>query len=317
MAQLKIPGIYKIQSICKPERFYIGSAMNLRKRKYEHFHQLQKNKHYNRKLQNHYNKYGKDDLIFIVIEPCFPEYLLIREQYYINHLKPYFNICKIAGNLTGVRLGVRLTEETKKKISEKHKGKVAWNKGKEGKKGTIPWNKGIKLSEKIKCKFKLRKRRGPLSDEERERISLLNKGKRLNNETKQKIRNKHLGMKYSDETNAKKARRGNNNGMFGKYRYGEENPMFGRKHSQNTKDLIAQKAKGRKASEETLKKFSKRSAGENNPMYGVHRFGKDNPNYKHGKYNNKLLKQEQEIIRLLERDINDPRLNIFKYEQLN
>lgn len=40
--------------------------------------------------------------------------------------------------------------------------------------------------------------------------------------------------------------------------------------------------KGYKHSPETLKKLSKAFSGKNNPMYGAHRTGKDNPHWKGG-----------------------------------
>ena len=54
-----ISGIYKIQSIIKPERCYIGSAVNIQKRWRDHKRELRNNKHSNKKLQNHCNKYGE------------------------------------------------------------------------------------------------------------------------------------------------------------------------------------------------------------------------------------------------------------------
>jgi predicted GIY-YIG superfamily endonuclease len=38
-------GIYKIQSVCKPERIYIGSAVDIARRWREHVSCLKKNKH--------------------------------------------------------------------------------------------------------------------------------------------------------------------------------------------------------------------------------------------------------------------------------
>jgi predicted DNA-binding protein (MmcQ/YjbR family) len=55
-------GIYKIQSVIKPERIYIGSAKNIRIRWNIHTSNLKLNRHENKKLQNHYNKYGVNDL---------------------------------------------------------------------------------------------------------------------------------------------------------------------------------------------------------------------------------------------------------------
>jgi len=114
---MKVTGIYKIESKLKPERVYTGSAVNMKQRWIRHLSDLKLNKHHSIKLQRHYNKYGQSDLIFIIIELCFPEFLTAREQYYINKLKPYFNICKIAGS----SLGRNVSEETRKKLSESNK----------------------------------------------------------------------------------------------------------------------------------------------------------------------------------------------------
>lgn len=113
-------GIYKIQSKIKPERIYIGSAINITKRWSNHLCYLQKNTHHSSILQNHFNKYGIDDLIFTIIEPCFPEFLIIREQYYLDKLKPKFNVRFIAES----HLGVKHSEETKRKLSIYHTGKT-------------------------------------------------------------------------------------------------------------------------------------------------------------------------------------------------
>lgn len=76
---------------------------------------------------------------------------------------------------------------------------------------------------------------------------------------------------------------GENNPMFGKY--GEENPMFGINHTEETKNKISEKAKGRipseetrdkirnanlgkKRTDETKAKLSNSLKGENNPNWG-------------------------------------------------
>lgn len=111
-------GIYKIQSIIKPERCYIGSAVNINKRWKQHISELKLNNHGNKKIQNHTNKYGIDDLKFYVIENCDNNKLIQREQIFIDALNPYFNICKIAGSCLGIKRSI----ETCNKISEKALG---------------------------------------------------------------------------------------------------------------------------------------------------------------------------------------------------
>ena len=71
-------GIYQIHSILTG-RVYIGSAVNLKRRKQRHLLDLKDNKHDNPYLQRHYNKYGID-LQFSVIERCSKEKLIEREQ---------------------------------------------------------------------------------------------------------------------------------------------------------------------------------------------------------------------------------------------
>jgi group I intron endonuclease len=118
---MKISGIYKIESKIKSERIYIGSSCNIKRRWENHKYDLSRNKHGSNKLQNHYNKYGKDDLVFSIIEECENDYLIIREQFYIDSLSPFFNNRKIANS----QLGIKRSEETKRKLSERMKGLYA------------------------------------------------------------------------------------------------------------------------------------------------------------------------------------------------
>jgi len=96
-------GIYIIQSILFPGRQYVGSAVDFTIRKMVHESSLIAGTHFNAKLQNHFNKYGIDDLLFLKVEKCPREQLLIREQHFIVKLKPYFNICCTAGSRFGTK----------------------------------------------------------------------------------------------------------------------------------------------------------------------------------------------------------------------
>lgn len=144
-------GIYRIQSISYPERVYVGSAVNIRKRKNRHLFDLRHNQHDSGKLQNHYNKYGESDLTFSVLVPCDIKDLIKNEQSFIDSLSPYFNISQTAGST----LGFKHSEETKKALSEIRKSIEPWNKDKKmtkeycdnmskSLKGRSTWNKGIK-----------------------------------------------------------------------------------------------------------------------------------------------------------------------------
>ena len=195
---MKMPGIYKIQSICRPERIYIGSAVNLIKRKNQHFQELKRQCHSNCKIQRHYNKYGKDDLIFIIIEPCLPEFLIIREQFYIDTINPWFNICKKAGS-PGSRPSKPLSNETKLKISIALKGKPC------------PWNKGLIRSEEVKEKIRQAHIGKKMTVEARIKMSISAKGRKRSDETKkrmslaQKGNKKAQGFKHTIETRKKQS----------------------------------------------------------------------------------------------------------------
>jgi group I intron endonuclease len=112
-------GIYKIYSVTKPERFYIGSASNLNRRKNEHFRRLRAGTHPNLILSRHFKKHGESDLVFTTLEICPIHNLIQREQFFIDQLNPYFNICKVAGTT----IGRPQSEETKRKRADKLRGR--------------------------------------------------------------------------------------------------------------------------------------------------------------------------------------------------
>lgn len=111
-------GIYKIRNI-KNNKLYIGSTISLQKRKSQHFSALRGNRHHNIVLQNSFNKNKENDFLFEIIEMCEPEKLIEREQFFIDLYEPFYNLSPTAGNT----MGFVFSEQSKKKISEFHKGK--------------------------------------------------------------------------------------------------------------------------------------------------------------------------------------------------
>ena len=111
-------GIYQIKNIITGD-FYIGSSNNINRRLYLHKYSLKKQNHHSIVLQRAFNKYGEENFEFIVLEECEKEYLINKEQYYLDNYNPIYNINKIAENCTG-RI---LSEESRKKISLKNKGR--------------------------------------------------------------------------------------------------------------------------------------------------------------------------------------------------
>lgn len=114
-------GIYKITNK-KSGKFYIGSSDDLNKRKYDHFYELRNGTHINTHLKNAYNKDGEENFIFEVIEECGSDELLIREQYYLDTLKPFReNGYNIATTVGGGNIFKDLSDEQKLEFINKSK----------------------------------------------------------------------------------------------------------------------------------------------------------------------------------------------------
>jgi len=118
-------GVYRIINLIN-DKVYIGSSFNFDARLKTHLYLLKSNRHYNTYLQNAWNKYGKDNFKFELIESILinnEKYLIEREGYWINYYKSFenkfgYNLDKIVSSGDKTR-----SEETKKKISKSKKGK--------------------------------------------------------------------------------------------------------------------------------------------------------------------------------------------------
>lgn len=110
-----ISGIYKITNLIN-EKVYIGQSVNIYQRWHDHCY-----KEYNRHLSSAFAAYGIDNFTFEILEETLIEDLTKREEYYIqvydarNPVKGYN--CKEAGTHG------RHSLETRRRISESHKGK--------------------------------------------------------------------------------------------------------------------------------------------------------------------------------------------------
>lgn len=88
---LKISGIYCIINLKNGKR-YIGSSKNIRQRLWSHRAELKHGKHENPHIQAAWNKYGEQNFDYYIMEICSKDKLLEREQWYINIMKPEYNI---------------------------------------------------------------------------------------------------------------------------------------------------------------------------------------------------------------------------------
>lgn len=80
---MNVCGIYQIRNL-KNNKIYIGSAKDLKHRKYEHFRDLKSNTHHNKYLMYSFKLHGKENFIFEVIEFCSIEEKYKIEQYWID-----------------------------------------------------------------------------------------------------------------------------------------------------------------------------------------------------------------------------------------
>lgn len=216
----KKSGIYKIVNNITG-KFYIGQTYNLWKRKKDHWYKLLGNRHRNQHLQHAWNKYGEDNFEFVPIVICELKELNYYEQKCVDLLNPYYNIRLECVNNN---LGLKHTEETKRKISLGNKGK--------------------QFSEETRRKISEYQKSytHPLSsDETKMKISLSHKGKTFSEEHRRNLSLAVKGTHHSKETREKMSisRKGNGNSFFGKHHSKETK----RKRSEDMKKFYAVKKK--------------------------------------------------------------------------
>ena len=121
-------GVYTITAVHSGE-IYVGSSSRcFYTRAKQHLYELRNNKHGNRRLQNIFNKYGEEGLVFEIVED-YPKYLcLAMEQYWMNLVRPVLNLNTVTPSRLGSKLAPeqlaklkarKVSEETKQKIRER------------------------------------------------------------------------------------------------------------------------------------------------------------------------------------------------------
>lgn len=114
-------GIYRLNNIITGKS-YIGSSVSLARR-FSNYYSLGYLKNHTKNgfsfLNNSLLKYGYSNFSIDILEYCESSLCISREQYYLDLLKPEYNICPIAGS----RLGSKQSEETKAKIRANNLGK--------------------------------------------------------------------------------------------------------------------------------------------------------------------------------------------------
>lgn len=191
-------GIYQIRNT-EDGKVYIGSTVNFRKRKNQHYSKLKIGKHHNRKLQRAWSKYGEEAFKFEEMFHCEVKYILFMENIFIggnDAVNSGYNIAPKAGHTLGykhtvedraliskLRTGVKLSPEHKAKISKA--SREYWTPENCMKKSDF--RRGQKHSEETKAKIGASKIGKPRSDELKAKLSAYRKGRKLSESHKAAI----------------------------------------------------------------------------------------------------------------------------------
>ena len=126
-------GVYQIKNVVNT-KCYVGSTKDFHKRWHRHRVNLENNRHINPHLQNAYNKYGKENFVYEVIEYIDDESnLLEREQYYLNTLSSK-NLYNISRSANSPMRGRKHTEKWKRRMSVLMSGETSPNYGRKASK---------------------------------------------------------------------------------------------------------------------------------------------------------------------------------------
>ena len=170
----KVCGIYKI-SCDKVSVVYIGQSIDIYTRWKQHKTQLKHNRHTNSYLQNIYNKYGVDTFNYEVLEVCSLKNIDERERFWIS----FYGGVESKRNCnweSGGHHHKKFSIELKQRQSLSHKGQHS-SPNTEFQKGIIPWNKGKKTSEESKEKLRASHLGLKVKEETKKKISQTLKGK--------------------------------------------------------------------------------------------------------------------------------------------
>lgn len=234
-------GIYRIRAIVNDHAYY-GSSVDIDKRWKRHLKQLRSGCHFNPHLQFAWQKYGEENFVFELVEQCDVSTKELRNK--MEH--PYiqigeYNVSKVVGGGTIFEF----TDEIKSKL------KSSWTperKSRHIKMATGPRNQEFRdimkaawTPEKRALQAeKIRSSERTFSEAGRANIALSNRTRTLSAETRAKMSasaklrgSNRVGCKHTEDTKRLLAEKA-------KEQFSEKgHPMSGKTHSQETRDKIS------------------------------------------------------------------------------
>lgn len=183
-------GIYVLRNTID-QKVYIGSAVDLARRRAQHLSALRGNRHINPHLQRAFNKDSKNAFTWEVLEVCDITALLDREQFYLSqrHRGEIYNIRLIAHSNLGMKQSPESIEKRRKAMT-----------GRKASPETLEKMRGRKASPETLEKMRIASTGRPKSEAERAKLSASLTGVPKSAEHIEKVAAKRRGSKHSAET---------------------------------------------------------------------------------------------------------------------
>lgn len=202
-------------------KYYIGQTINVKHRLLQHQKELERNDHFNDHLQRSFNLYGEESFVFAIIDTCDLSVLDSREIFWINHFKSYDPKYGFNRQYGGVK-SRKHTAEVRQKMSDSHKGK----------------------------------KRRPLSEETKAKISASNKGRVVTDETRKRQSDSHKGKKWGEEQKRKMKEIIRNVVRTPEWRKNISNGLRGKKRTPEFAKAVGDRCRGKKHTDEHKEKIS-------------------------------------------------------------
>jgi plasmid stability protein len=279
MAKRIFSGIYQIRNLVNG-KVYVGQSANLWKRRYEHFSMFRNNKHPNKHLQNAFNKYGEENFVFEIVLICEKDKETLT--YYEQSIEDFYKKQDLSYNIrecVDSNLGLKLSEETKQKLSEALSGEnhpfFGKPRSEETKNRISESNKGREVSQETRDKISesLIGENHPMfgkhwPEETINKMSMAQKGHFVSDEARKNMSEAHKGEKHPEEQTKKIADANRGQKRTEEVKKKMSIARTGIYPSEESKKKMSESHKGKTLPEEQKKKISDALSGKNNPNYG-------------------------------------------------